>query len=525
MKGKSIFTSDEWQAILKLIAAKIEAPTSEQKNIRNQMREIGFYITDFTDKKRFTVDDANELVDKGQIEIAPSITNETLIDSFRRIPHICSVPYPMDQPNDHINLYTGEFQLIQKSFVLNVKGRMWFQWIPDSTCQFSGSIASMNCSSAELLMNFDNWKLTVRDHNVGSTYIDFSDLEDGMYVAGKLHGLAILGDKSISFTYVEFALPNMVDLLGKTVREEEGEKLTLQYGRVELKSSKYLITLDKLIDYKRRKEALDLQGGFIFQYSGRIEKQKGPMLQDDLKNLLPCLNTFLTFINGRRTAVYLATAKHEAATIFTDVSSYLIDSYKYVQSWVPQHSHFDPQTAWEKFSTLWADPSHRHFLESIVHWYIEANAQSGFVEGAIVMAQTGLELLYNWYVIEEKKILTGDDARNISASNKIRMLLSLINKPPEIPQGLKKLLQYANSNSEIKSGPDSIVYVRNAIIHGQLDKRNKLIEIPLLVKSDILNLATWYIEVGILSILGYRGKYTNRCSGGIWSGINEMEFN
>ena len=42
------------------------------------------------------------------------------------------------------------------------------------------------------------------------------------------------------------------------------------------------------------------------------------------------------------------------------------------------------------------DTEDKNFLTSAIHWYVEANGNRGFSEGSIIMAQTALELLYNY---------------------------------------------------------------------------------------------------------------------------------
>ncbi len=47
MKGKSIFTKNEINKLRRLIQDKINSTRDEQKLIRQEMRNIGFYISDF----------------------------------------------------------------------------------------------------------------------------------------------------------------------------------------------------------------------------------------------------------------------------------------------------------------------------------------------------------------------------------------------------------------------------------------------------------------------------------------------
>jgi CTP:phosphocholine cytidylyltransferase-like protein len=62
MKGKSTFTEKEARKIRQLIEKKIYANRDEQKIIRDQIRSLGFYIEDFSDKSGYTVEDFNRYV-------------------------------------------------------------------------------------------------------------------------------------------------------------------------------------------------------------------------------------------------------------------------------------------------------------------------------------------------------------------------------------------------------------------------------------------------------------------------------
>lgn len=47
MKGKNSFTKQEQTKIRRLLGHKVEVTREEQKRIRKQLREIGFYISDY----------------------------------------------------------------------------------------------------------------------------------------------------------------------------------------------------------------------------------------------------------------------------------------------------------------------------------------------------------------------------------------------------------------------------------------------------------------------------------------------
>ncbi|HWK03795.1 MAG TPA: hypothetical protein VNS58_09190 [Puia sp.] len=51
MKGKQIFTTAEARKIRQLIQEKLVADIPNQKRIRDEIRALGFYISDFSNKK------------------------------------------------------------------------------------------------------------------------------------------------------------------------------------------------------------------------------------------------------------------------------------------------------------------------------------------------------------------------------------------------------------------------------------------------------------------------------------------
>lgn len=78
MKGKRNFTTVEIQKIIDLIEQKVVASKNEQRNIRNKIRSSGFYFSDFSKKKAYTVDDFNELIQVGEIVVLDDKNSEEL---------------------------------------------------------------------------------------------------------------------------------------------------------------------------------------------------------------------------------------------------------------------------------------------------------------------------------------------------------------------------------------------------------------------------------------------------------------
>lgn len=63
MKGKNTFTKEEAKRIETLINLKVDSEATKQKGIRNKIRALGFYATDFPGIKRgYSVSDFRSFV-------------------------------------------------------------------------------------------------------------------------------------------------------------------------------------------------------------------------------------------------------------------------------------------------------------------------------------------------------------------------------------------------------------------------------------------------------------------------------
>jgi len=86
MRRKTEFTEFEANQIRKLIDKKLVASNNEQKTIRNKIRSLGFYFSDFSSKKGYTVQDFEDLIKTGEIKIVgQEITENTQIESELKI--------------------------------------------------------------------------------------------------------------------------------------------------------------------------------------------------------------------------------------------------------------------------------------------------------------------------------------------------------------------------------------------------------------------------------------------------------
>jgi hypothetical protein len=433
---------------------------------------------------------------------------------LQNTPAITTLPVKMDKVNEPILIHEGEFNLKQNSECFTVIGKVFYDWFPTLGSKFSCTVP--NVSLFKLLPLFESSErieLTIDGLIFGDAkLIEGADWESGASIAGTV-SLAVKGDKSIPVTKVRFAIPNLRSFYGDITRANIGIGDRISRTRVTFENDDYLIFIDKRPrnEFDEFRKELESKGGFIILYSGELIRKKGDIRLDELDNLFRCFSNFLWFLNGRRCSPLFIQGIFENDVIWAEYSRNHVDQHKNVFSWPLRYDIAGLNELWQEFYRIWRTEGDKDFLISAIHWYVEANAVSGFVEGAIIMAQTALELIYNWLLIEKKKLLNGKDAENISASNKIRLLLSYLNVGNEIPDNFTYLRSISEQLKTIDA-PDILVRIRNGIVHSQENKRKELVNMADEVKYEALDLSLWYIELSLLFILKFKGKYSDRSS-------------
>jgi hypothetical protein len=177
---------------------------------------------------------------------------------------------------------------------------------------------------------------------------------------------------------------------------------------------------------------------------------------------------------------------------------------------------------WDAFISLISKTGNEECIDYILHWYIEANNNSGFCEGAIVLLQNAFELLFNWQMIEQRKLCTVANGKLINAAEKIRILLRDANIPLDIPDKYKKIENQLRSEQiKFQDFPELFTLVRNSITHANQNKRINLAKIPSLARHHIKDIGICYLELLLLKLFNYNGKYASRISQNMFVGGNE----
>lgn len=216
-----------------------------------------------------------------------------------------------------------------------------------------------------------------------------------------------------------------------------------------------------------------------------------PLSHKEVEKYLNAFTHFISFVVGRYHSPILVCGqdKHGQLSFYHRV--YYDKSRIGVNSWLPFPHDQEIESLWPTFESIWngKDEDKADILSTAVHWYLEANIGSGKMEGAYIMAITGIEML--WNVILEKKEQT--------AKEKLQNLLKKMNYCPAFDAG-------------------SLINTRNQLTHYDSKNRQKYQKLTQEQKLQCLENALNVLELAILYWLGYQGHYADRLCENKWRG-------
>ena len=413
----------------------------------------------------------------------------------------------MEESNSKIPIYSGSYLLKNETLELTLEGKFFFKWSPSLNVYFQGTTKGNTRKLFEIFNSDKDFSILIDGLEVGKGFI--TAIQDN--IEGVFRSKAVFGDRTIAVQKISFCVPNLRDFNGDQVVEKINNNISYSNSRLHFENDDFNIILDKKRNYSDLNKELKHKGGYLIQYNGELERiDKKSISHKDSLEIFQCFSTFLSFLNGRKTSAIFRVGIFDDRKLWKDFTNYTVEPYKHNHSWPDHSSTTGINEVWKNFSDLWKD--HKDFIRSSIHWYLQSCSSSSYVETAIIMAQTALELIYNWWIIECKKMIIGKDSENLSASNKIRLLISQLNITSDVPIDLKNLDEYVRSEITVNDGPEAIVQIRNAIVHSQMEKRKKLNSLSFEVRYEALRLSIWYIEISLLKILGFEGKYNNQTS-------------
>ena len=164
---------------------------------------------------------------------------------------------------------------------------------------------------------------------------------------------------------------------------------------------------------------------------------------------------------------------------------------------------------------LEADPVLAKCLDRAIALHLAASGQE-VIDVKLPVACSGLELLA-WSVLQQNGWLRPRATRALYAWERAQLFLKWAEIPTDLPTSMPALAQRRKNLPQPMEAVELAINVRNKVVHPP----DKITSVEWPSGDELVEawqLATWYLELGILRLLEYRGNYQSRLQLLGWSG-------
>lgn len=427
----------------------------------------------------------------------------------RNYPEAVESPVAVGSPASPIELFSGTMLLAQAGESFRADGRVCLDWLPTPKIRFTATSPEVAWLDVEL------GPLEIR--------LD-ADSTEGQPIEAVLNRVTWGGDSPAamsgvidvrvirpvegSASYATFVLPNFPSGFGRPVRYSQGG---VAAARHVLRGSGWVATIDECRDEKKVQDALVAGAGFGVTHVGRIERQDGTSFTAaDSDRIIIALGWYLSFAAGRWVCPCLLTGfSTDASRLWSVWDIRRVDFFRNRQTWLCRAKADHLEEPFEGFLSRWFDQGWDEVVRLAIHWYVEANACAGSIEGSIALTQTAFELLSSAALVEQHGWLSTDGYDKLPAADRIRLLFRWAGIPTDIPVEAGALAGAARAENW-SDLPTAMTAVRNTIIHPTKKNRDKYGKHDAGVRWDVWRLGLWALELCLLRLFGYQGVYSNR---------------
>lgn len=265
--------------------------------------------------------------------------------------------------------------------------------------------------------------------------------------------------------------------------------------------------------------SLEERGGWRITHVGEIVRGDGAAYSsDELENVLLMLHQCLSFATGRWAGLALPVGYDENnVRVFEQWGLPLASD----GAWSGTSSCFDDRNGdmladlIPGFWRLWSQPLWRKPIGEAIYWYLGASDRRvGIgVDTGLILAQAALELLAWNYCVRDRALVSeaAFAPRKLSAADRLRLLVSSLGIPKQLPTDSPAL--HARRGKPWIDGLEAITEVRNLLVHPHENR-----SLPDNSYYEAWRLSMWYIDLVILRLCAYNGRYANRLKPNRWAG-------
>ncbi|MDK2407617.1 hypothetical protein QHH11_00590 [Aphanizomenon sp. PH219] len=429
--------------------------------------------------------------------------------------------YQTSYPNEDIVFFKSDLdsnsklEIIHNGNCLNADGSVTFTWFPNPRLKLDISINSNDGNACNLTDCHDiefkipNQISTVSCRVKTST---FESTQKIIRLISDFNDNIEIGSQSSQLSYVIFHIPNFVDFDYRpyiTYSEQfDGAVMHNDTWEVTVHTNRAFRSIGGM------KDQLLSTGGYAISHVGKIKKVNGSnFTPNELEDIIFPLHYFLAFAKGAWCSpLFPVGFDNNKQEIWKCLSvSSIVDPWRMDNTWFNQDAYSLVQL-FPGFMDIWHNLDLRDAIfKVVIHLYIESCKVIGSIEISIVLIQVALETL-SWNILVTKcNDFSNKEFKKKDAAEIIRLLLNKYSIPKDIPDEficLKQVVQTVNEPHRINDGPSVFSYLRNKITHGKNEYVNTVVNV--ITDQDKLEawkLGKWYLELVLLGLFNYSGKY------------------
>ena len=452
----------------------------------------------------------------------------------KRAEDVCDItiasPYTQLDVGEGLPLYTGPMEIKGGTQTFSGTGTLTLALKGDPRIEFSISSANRVLPA---MLNEPDPTIHLPDlKSTGAVHVQRATSALGLSgVASSMGG--VLGGAGIEYSKqtaegkpesigrVIFHLLNFPDFVGTDTHELARKDLPAgtnhpYRGRAVFEFGKWTVTLDKRRDVADKLKAAHAEHSYTFTHTGTLRRTDGKLFSpEDAKKALEPLSWFFSFARGARCGCVLPTGyRHLEEPLWQWWQSPYTAPARSCNTWFSERTPDKCFRAATAFAERWQDNGKRKWLKLGIGLYCVSNQSGrGNVELQLAESQIALELLTCVAFLEENSLMSEKAFENLSAADKVRVLLFWLGTPTVIPDKYGELNNYIQANKSrmsIADAPEVVTEIRNAIIHPTKSNREKREKIDDVAVYEAWQLNMWYVELALLKLIGYSGPYTNR---------------
>ncbi|MEF9990571.1 MAG: hypothetical protein RRZ84_03975 [Romboutsia sp.] len=400
--------------------------------------------------------------------------------------------------DEDISIYNGKFCIyLDKKY--KCSGMIFYKMTPPISINFKAKILYIEEEDIDLALDYDDAILEVYGYKPIS--ISIQTIND-FVIEGYMND-SYVKSKNAYVEYVDFHIVNLDKLPGKLIKYED----KLFAGRIQFDINEFTVVIDKRYDYRKElKEDLKSKSGTIITHIGRIKKKDNTLFKTrNINNLLDRISSSLSFMCGRYVDICLAQGYQNNVNVYRLWRENIVTPFKFVPTWTDTLSNYHNI---EKYMALMCkkleDGYYGPAIKNVIDWYIESLGNVT-MENNIISIQVALEALSYVVLVEQHKIVSDEEFDKNLTSKNIRLLMNIC----KIPYGKEELNVFNdNIKSKFDDGIDIVIYFRNKIVHPS--RKGHRADLDVEDMWNIIQIGIRYVELVILSIIGYKGEYSNR---------------